>query len=124
MNKILNSTKASSLIKVSLFCISFLFFQFNSYSQDGKEIFKTNCAACHSTGANKVVGPGLEGVSDRFSKEWLVSWTKNSTDLIASGDADAIAAFEAGGKIPMQAFENLSLTPSNPGPTTLFAPVL
>lgn len=105
MNKIINLTKASSLVKVSLFCISFLFFQFDSYSQDGKKIFKANCAACHSTGANKVVGPGLEGVSDKFSKEWLLSWTKNSTEFIASGDADAIAAFETGGKIPMQAFE-------------------
>ncbi len=104
MNKIINLTKASSLVKVSLFCVSFLFFQIDSYSQDGKKIFKANCAACHSTGANKVVGPGLEGVSDKFSKEWLLSWTKNSTEFIASGDADAIAAFETGGKIPMQAF--------------------
>jgi len=104
MNKIINITKASSLFKVSLFCISFLFFQFDSYSQDGKTIFKANCAACHSTGANKVVGPGLEGVSDKYSKEWLMSWTKNSTEFIASGDADAIAAFETGGKIPMQSF--------------------
>jgi len=105
MNKIINLTKASSLLKVSLFCLSFLFFQFDSYSQDGKKIFKANCAACHSTGANKVVGPGLEGVNDRYSKEWLLSWTKNSTEFIASGDADAAAAFETGGKIPMQAFE-------------------
>ena len=105
MNKIINITKASSLLKVSLFCLSFLFFQFDSYSQDGKKIFKANCAACHSVGANKVVGPGLEGVNDRYSKEWLMSWTKNSTDLIASGDVDAITAFETGGKIPMQSFE-------------------
>jgi mono/diheme cytochrome c family protein len=105
MNKIINKTKASSLLKVSLLCLSFLFFQIDSYSQDGKKIFKSNCAACHSTGANKIVGPGLEGVNDKFSKEWLVSWTKNSTELIASGDADAIATFEAGGKIPMQSFE-------------------
>lgn len=105
MNKIINITKASSLFKVSLFCISFLFFQFDSYSQDGKTIFKANCAACHSTGANKIVGPGLEGVNDKYSKEWLLSWTKNSTEFIASGDADAITAFETGGKIPMQSFE-------------------
>jgi len=101
MNKITNLTKVDSLIKVSLFCLSFLFFQLNSYSQDGKKVFKANCAACHSVGANKLVGPGLEGINDRYSAEWLASWTKNSADLIASGDADAIAVFEANNKIPM-----------------------
>ena len=105
MNKIIKLTKASVLPKAFLLCLTLLFFQFNSYSQDGKKIFKANCAACHSIGENKIVGPGLEGVNDRYSKEWLLSWTKNSTNLIASGDADAIAAFEAGGKIPMQSFE-------------------
>jgi len=121
MNKITNLTKGSTLFKASLICLSFLFFQLNSFSQekavaekseavsglDGKKIFKTNCAACHSVGANKVVGPGLQGVNDKYSKEWLASWTKNSADLIASGDADAIAVFEANSKIPMPA-QNLS----------------
>jgi mono/diheme cytochrome c family protein len=114
MNKITNLTKGSTLLKASLICLSFLFFQLNSFSQtevtnglDGQKIFKANCAACHSVGANKVVGPGLQGVNDKYSKEWLVSWTKNSADLIASGDADAIAAFEAGNKIPMPP-QNLS----------------
>ncbi|MBL4593950.1 MAG: c-type cytochrome [Flavobacteriales bacterium] len=101
MNKITNLTKASTLFRVSLFCLSFLFFQLDSYSQDGKELFKANCAACHSVGSKKVVGPGLEGINDKYSSEWLNSWTKNSTELIASGDADAIAIFEANNKIPM-----------------------
>ena len=32
---------------------------------DGPELFATNCAACHSTGDDKIVGPGLAGVGDR-----------------------------------------------------------
>ncbi|PCJ26827.1 MAG: cytochrome C [Flavobacteriales bacterium] len=108
MNKITNLAKVNTLFRVSLFCISFLFFQLNSYSQDGKKIFKANCAACHSVGSNKVVGPGLEGISEKYSEEWLLKWTKNSTELIASGDADAIAAFEKGLMIPMPPQEHLS----------------
>lgn len=101
MNKITNLTKGNVLFKTFLFCLSFLFFQLNSYSQDGKKLFKANCAACHSVGANKVVGPGLQGISEKYSKEWLVAWIKNSGELIASGDADAIAIFEEYNKVIM-----------------------
>jgi mono/diheme cytochrome c family protein len=93
MNKITNLTKANTLFRVSLFCISFLFFQLNSYSQDGKKLFKANCAACHSVGSNKVVGPGLQGVGEKYDREWLGKWIKNSGELIASGDGDANAIF-------------------------------
>ena len=97
MNKIINITKASSLLKVSLFCLSFLLFQVDSFSQNtekGKKLFKANCAACHSVGSRKVVGPGLQGVGEKYEREWLGKWIKNSGALIASGDADAKAIFE------------------------------
>jgi cytochrome c oxidase subunit 2 len=32
---------------------------------DGEAIFASNCTSCHSTGDNKLVGPGLAGVGDR-----------------------------------------------------------
>ena len=101
MNKITNLTKGNVLFKTFLFCLSFLFFQLNSYSQDGKKLFKANCAACHSVGANKVVGPGLQGISDKYDREWLGAWIKNSGELIASGDADANAIFEEYNKVIM-----------------------
>lgn len=101
MNKITNLTKGSAFSKAFLFCLSFLFFQFNSYSQDGKKLFKANCAACHSVGSNKVVGPGLQGISEKYDREWLGKWIKNSGELIASGDADAKAIFEEYDKVIM-----------------------
>ncbi len=122
MNKITNLTKANTLFKVSLFCFSFLFFQINSYSQeeavtenpevveenaevaeekaeagnglDGKKLFKANCAACHNVGTKKTVGPGLAGINDKRSREWLGKWIKNNAELRESGDADAVAIFE------------------------------
>ena len=96
MNKIINSAKVNALIKVSLFCLSFLFFHFDSYAQDiekGKKLFKANCAACHNVGAKKVVGPGLQGVNEKYDREWLGKWIKNSQALIATGDEAANAIY-------------------------------
>lgn len=101
MNKITNPTRQNTIFKVVLFCLSFLFLQINSYSQDGKKLFKANCAACHSVGSNKVVGPGLQGINEKREKEWLHKWIKNSGELIASGDADAKAIFNEYNKVIM-----------------------
>ena len=32
---------------------------------EGRKLFDINCASCHSTGDNRVVGPGLAGVYER-----------------------------------------------------------
>ncbi len=32
---------------------------------DGESVFNANCVACHSTGTNTIVGPGLSGLFDR-----------------------------------------------------------
>lgn len=69
--------------------------------EDGEKLFKSYCASCHSPGANQLVGPGLAGVNDKYEREWLYSWIKNSQDLIASGDADAIAVYEQYSKVLM-----------------------
>ena len=73
----------------------------------GKKIFNANCAACHKLDA-KLIGPALENVADRRSKEWLHSWIKDNNTFRASGDADAIAIFEEYNKMPMTAFQQLS----------------
>lgn len=71
--------------------------------EDGGKLFKSYCAACHSTGTNALVGPGLAGIGDKYEREWLYNWIKDSQGLIASGDADAVAIFEEFNKIPMPA---------------------
>lgn len=73
----------------------------------GKEIFNTNCAACHKLDA-KATGPALRGVGAKYEKAWIYKWVHNSADLIKSGDALAIKAFEANNKIPMTPFPQLS----------------
>ena len=73
----------------------------------GKELFNTNCAACHKLDA-KMTGPALRGVGDKYDKEWLYKWVKNSSDLIKSGDAKAVKVYEEFAKSNMTAFPQLS----------------
>jgi mono/diheme cytochrome c family protein len=73
----------------------------------GKEIFNTNCAACHKLDA-KATGPALRGVGAKYEKAWLYKWIHNSGDLIKSGDALAVKVFEENNKVPMTAFPSLS----------------
>ncbi len=81
---------------------------FNAFSEDGKTIFKTNCASCHTIGNGKLVGPDLKDVDKRHPEAWLMKWIKSSQALIKSGDADATAIFNNNNKIPMTDFSFLS----------------
>ena len=81
---------------------------FNTYhvssQESGESIFKANCTACHTMGSQRLVGPGLEGVTSKHSKEWLKKWINNSAEMIASGDEAAVAIYEEYNKQAMQAF--------------------
>lgn len=75
----------------------------------GKALFNANCAACHKL-YKKATGPALYGVGDKYEKEWLYKWIRNSAALIATGDAQAVAIYEEYNKSPMTAFPGLSNT--------------
>lgn len=70
-------------------------------AQNGEAIFKQNCSMCHSVGTNRLVGPGLQGITTKRSEAWLLKFIKSSQGLIKSGDADAKAIFEEFGKVTM-----------------------
>ncbi|HRD39587.1 MAG TPA: cytochrome c, partial [Bacteroidia bacterium] len=78
------------------------------YAQDGKALFKQNCGVCHTTTKQKLVGPGLEGINTTRTEEWLIKWIKDSQGMVKSGDATAIEVYEAGGKMVMPPFAQLS----------------
>ena len=89
-----------------------LIFSFPSHSQDldvnkGKSLFNANCAACHKLNKN-LIGPALAGVSEKYEKEWLYTWIKNSSAMIKSGDERAVAIWEEYNKAAMNAFPQLS----------------
>ncbi|MHA6249007.1 c-type cytochrome [Pontibacter sp. CAU 1760] len=78
----------------------------------GESLFKNNCAVCHSAGSDVIVGPGLQGVNERRSSAWLQKWIKNSSALIASGDAQAVAVYNEYNKqaMPSFAFSDAEIT--------------
>ncbi|MGO3707362.1 MAG: c-type cytochrome [Mesonia hippocampi] len=96
----------------------FLSFSQLNYSQDdggsslgdpakGKELFNSQCAACHKPYARST-GPALHGVTEKRDMDWLYRWIRNSAEMISAGDADAIAIFEEYNEVPMTAFPQLS----------------
>lgn len=87
-----------------------LSFSISVLAQDpvkGKELFNANCAACHKLD-KAATGPALRGVADKYEKDWLHKWIKNSMELVNSGDATAVKVFEQYNKIPMTPFPQLS----------------
>ncbi|MEC7646090.1 MAG: c-type cytochrome [Bacteroidota bacterium] len=95
-------------INFSILFSLLLFSTSNSLADDvqsGEKLFKQNCTACHSMTTARLVGPGLEGVTDKYEKEWLIKWIRNSQEMIASGDERAIAIYEEYNKVAMTAFD-------------------
>lgn len=101
-----------------LLLVFLLTFSTNIYSQDesadsggdvaaGEALFKSNCAACHKMD-NKAVGPALRGVADKFDREWLHDWIRNSQAMVAAGDPLAVKLFEENNKMIMTPFPALS----------------
>ncbi len=67
--------------------------------KQGRDIFKSNCAACHNPKADGT-GPALLGVTQRWEdagehggktgKQWLYSWVRNFNDPVNAGYKYAI----------------------------------
>ena len=103
--------KSSFLAKLPLLFFSLCFsVALNAQEPDiqkGKSLFNANCAACHKL-KKRAVGPALAGVSSKYDKEWLYSWIKNSTAMVKSGDAQAVAIYEEYNGSVMTSFPQLS----------------
>ena len=89
-------------LKSIVISLSIVTVSFNLNAQDGKEVFKQNCSACHSIGKGKLVGPDLEGIHTKRSEEWILSFVKNA-QAFGETDADAKAIInEYGYPMPNQ----------------------
>ncbi|MGB1204631.1 MAG: c-type cytochrome [Chitinophagales bacterium] len=74
----------------------------NEAYKQGESIFKANCASCHKINQN-LTGPALAGVYDKYDRDWLYAWIKNSQALVKAGDADAVKIFNEYNKSVMTA---------------------
>jgi mono/diheme cytochrome c family protein len=72
----------------------------------GKQLFDGNCKACHRID-KKLVGPPLAKVYERApSIDWIKSFVKNSSKVIASGDQYAVTLYNEYNKTQMTAFSS------------------
>lgn len=78
--------------------------------QIGKKLFKVNCAACHNRNMiDDLTGPAISGTLERWEgrEALLYQWIRNSSAVIASGDAYAVQLYQRYNKSAMTAFRNL-----------------
>jgi mono/diheme cytochrome c family protein len=62
---------------------------------NGEALFASNsCSACHSTGSNKVVGPGLSGIGER-GDAYLIESIKNPAAVVVEGYDPLMPTFPA-----------------------------
>lgn len=59
----------------------------------GKGIYEMKCSACHRLTAQRVVGPGFSGVTERRQPEWIMNMITN-TDAMLEQDPQAQALLE------------------------------
>ncbi len=57
----------------------------------GQASFEQKCAVCHTLSADRLVGPGLAGVTTRRDRAWIKRFIMQPDQMIASGDSTATA---------------------------------
>ena len=73
---------------------------------NGKQLFRNNCAACHNM-EKKVVGPALKNTVKNQGEDWTKSWIKNNQALRDAGDKHANEIFKEYNGMAMPAYEHL-----------------
>ena len=61
---------------------------------DGQAIFEQRCVVCHSIGSDRLVGPGLAGITSRRDRDWLKRFITRPDQMLASGDSIAARLLE------------------------------
>lgn len=50
-------------------------------AEKGKSIFEGKCSACHQLSEQKIVGPGLKGVTEKRKPEWIMNMIVNPVEM-------------------------------------------
>jgi len=74
--------------------LSFGLFSGPASAETGESLFKGLCAACHTIGGGRLVGPDLKGVTERRDADWLAKFVKSPKAVIDSGDKVAKAMLD------------------------------
>lgn len=63
-----------------------------SAQQSAQELYQL-CAACHTVGGGRLVGPDLQGVTERRDEDWLIRFIRNPIAMKDAGDPAATQLF-------------------------------
>lgn len=55
-------------------------------AERGKVIYEQVCAYCHRLDYDEKFGPGLKGITERVTIEWLDAWLKDPNALIKTDE--------------------------------------
>ncbi|MBS1533053.1 MAG: cytochrome c [Bacteroidetes bacterium] len=53
----------------------------DAMAEKGKAVFTAKCSACHKATDQRVVGPGLKGVTQRRTPEWIMNQITNPAEM-------------------------------------------
>ncbi len=77
------------LIAAASFALIFGYVTAIALADEGSTVFQSKCAACHTIGKGKLVGPDLKGITKTQSPDWLAKWVSSPSALIKAGDPTA-----------------------------------
>lgn len=83
-------TKTAFLISLHFFLIFLIEL---SAQNNGELVFSQKCAACHTVGGGKLIGPDLANVHKIRAEDWIIKFVQSSQSVIKSGDSTAVAVF-------------------------------
>ncbi len=88
--------------------IFFLFFIPVLQAQNQAPPEWAECAACHTIGKGKLIGPDLKGVTERMDEKWIYNFIRSSQTMVKNGDPDAVKLFNEYNKVPMPDHKNFT----------------
>ena len=62
-------------------------------SDNGKTLFQSHCSSCHMIN-QRLVGPALQGINDKQSESWIISFVHSPSKKISSGDTAAAGIYK------------------------------
>lgn len=107
----INHTFFKRLTLLLAFCLPMMLHA-EATIDDGKTLFKVNCASCHNKNMKaKATGPALGGAEERwgdYPKSDLYGWIRNSAKLIAADHPRAVEIYNEWDKSAMTAMPHLT----------------
>jgi mono/diheme cytochrome c family protein len=70
-------------------------------AQSGETSYQQKCAACHTIGGGRLVGPDLKGVISKRDPSWLIRWIREPDKMLAEGDPIATQQLQEYNGVPM-----------------------